>query len=524
MVGRSDIECAVGEGAMVVDGRGNCGVGLSRTPRVAIIGAGMSGIGMAAKLRMAGIESFRLYEKWDDIGGTWHANSYPGLSCDVPSRYYSYTFAPNPNWSRVYSPGREIWAYLDRVARKFQLYDRIELRTEVKEARWIDGRWRVRTSRGEQTDYDFIITAAGGLVHTLKPEIPGLDSFEGAAFHSAEWDHSVTLEGRRIAVIGTGSTGMQLTRALAPVAGRFELFQRTPQWVFPIPNRRYTRLAKWAYRRFPALNHFGYRVWQLQFERTFGHATVERGFARWLISTGCRLHLRSVRDPELRRRLTPEYEPMCKRLVVGTNFYRQFRRANVELVDVAIDHVEPRGIVTHDGRLHELDVIVLATGFDAHAFLKPLELVGLEGVRLSELWEAEPFGYRSVALPGFPNLFTLLGPHSPIGNQSIFTVSETQMDFALALIAMWRRGEVDTMWPTVEATERFNAELRAAAPNTIWASGCQSWYLGKDGVPQPWPWTPERHREMLAEPRLHEWEFAPRPARTTRAAPVGATH
>ena len=188
--------------------------------------------------------------------------------------------------------------------------------------------------------------------------------------------------------------------------------------------------------------------WQFGIERTLGRATVKPGFARWLLSTACRLHLRSVRDPELRRRLTPDYEPLCKRLVMATNVYSQFKRPTVELVDVGIDHIEPRGIVTRDGRLHELDVIVLATGFDAHAYLKPLELVGLDGVRLSELWDGEPYGYRSVALPGFPNVFTLLGPHSPIGNQSICTVSETQIDFALALIDVWREGEVDAMWPS----------------------------------------------------------------------------
>jgi cation diffusion facilitator CzcD-associated flavoprotein CzcO len=300
---------------------------------------------------------------------------------------------------------------------------------------------------------------------------------------------------------------MQLTRALAPIAGRFELYQRTPQWILPIPNRRYTRLTKWAYRRFPALNRFGYRFWQLQFERSFGRATVQPGLARWLIGAGCRLHLRTVRDPDLRRRFTPDYKPMCKRLVMGTNFYPQFRRPTVELVDVGIDRVEPRGIVTRDGRLHELDVIVLATGFDAHAYLKPLELVGLDQLKLSELWDGEPFGYRSVALPSFPNVFTLLGPHSPIGNQSIFTVSESQMDYALALIELWRRREADAMWPKRDATARFNAELREATPSTIWASGCNSWYIGKDGTPHPWPWTPEHHREMLARPRLEEWEL-----------------
>jgi cation diffusion facilitator CzcD-associated flavoprotein CzcO len=479
-----------------------------RTPRIAIVGGGMSGIGMAAKLTMAGIDSFQIYEKWDGLGGTWYANTYPGLSCDVPSRYYSYTFAPNPKWSRVYSPGGEIRAYLERVARQYGLRERIAFGTEVVEARWDTDGWRLRTAGGEEATYDFLITACGGLVHAVKPRIPGLDTFSGAAFHSAEWDHTVPLEGRRIAVIGTGSTGVQITRALAPVAGRFELYQRTPQWILPVGNRRYTRLTKWAYSRFPALNDLGYRAYRLQLERTLGRATVGAGLARRVIGAACRLHLRSVRDPELRRRLTPDYEPLCKRLVMARDFYSQFSRPTVELVDCPIDHVEPRGIVTSDGRLHELDVIALATGFDAHAYLRPLELIGPDGVRLSELWDGEPYGYRSVALPGFPNVFTLLGPHSPLGNQSIFAVSESQIEFTMQMIEIWRRGEADAMWPTAEATERFNAELRAAAPNTIWASGCQSWYIGKDGVPHPWPWTPERHREMLAAPRLREWEFA----------------
>jgi cation diffusion facilitator CzcD-associated flavoprotein CzcO len=494
-----------------------------RTPRVAIIGAGMSGIGMAAKLRMAGIESFRIYEKAPEIGGTWRANTYPGLSCDIPSRYYSYTFAPNSDWSHVYSPGREIWAYLDGVARDFQLRDRITLNTEVAEARWADGWWLLRTRGGEEAEYDFIVTAVGGLVHTVKPDIPGLRSFAGAQFHSAEWDHSVPLEGQRIAVIGTGSTGMQLTRALAPIAGRFELYQRTPQWIFPLANHRYTRVTRWLYRRVPGLSRVGYRTWQFQIERTLGRGTVKRGLSRWLISTACRLHLRSVRDPELRRRLTPDYKPMCKRLLMGTNFYKQFKRPNVELIDHGIESIEPRGIVTRDGRLHELDVIVFATGFDAHAFLKPMELVGADGARLSEMWGGEPYGYRSVALPGFPNVFTLIGPHSPFGNQSLFTISETQMDFAMTCIQMWRRGDVDSMAPTREATDRFNAELRAAIPNTIWASGCKSWYIGKDGLPHAWPWTPERHREMLAVPRLEEWNVERGPARAGVHATTGAT-
>jgi cation diffusion facilitator CzcD-associated flavoprotein CzcO len=493
------------------------GSGTLRTPRVGIIGAGMSGIGMACKLRLAGIETFHLYEQWNDLGGTWHANTYPGLSCDVPSRHYQYTFAPNPNWSHMFSPGREIQEYIDRVAQDFDIRRRISFSTEVEEARWEDGRWLLRTKAGEDAEYDFLITAAGGLVHTRTPQIPGLESFGGARFHSAEWDHSVPLAGRRIAVIGTGSTGMQITRALAPIASKYELYQRTPQWIMPIANRRYSKLSRWLWRRYPKLNMWSYRGLQWAVEGSFGIAVVRPGWQRKLLSWACREHLRrAVRDPDLRRRFTPADKPMCKRLVMGTGFYEQFERPGVELVDTPIDHVEAGGIVTADGVLHELDVIVMATGFDAHKFVLPMELVGLDGVHLSELWEREPFGYRSVAIPGFPNVFMLIGPHSPFGNQSLFTISEVQADFAMRCIERWRAGSVDAMYPTREATDSFNDEMRAVIPNTIWASGCKSWYIGADGLPSVWPWEAAHHREILQEPEPEDWVFEPGPA--TRAA------
>jgi cation diffusion facilitator CzcD-associated flavoprotein CzcO len=477
-----------------------------RTPDVAIIGAGMSGIGMAAKLKMAGIESFHLYEQWDDVGGTWQANTYPGLFCDVPSRYYQYRFAPNPEWTHVYSPGREIWEYLSGVADRFGVREKTSFRTAVDVARWEDGRWHLKTKNGDEAVYDFIVTAAGGLVRTRKPDIPGLSSFGGASFHSAEWDHSVPLAGRRIGVVGNGSTGMQITRALAPIAGRYELYQRTPQWIFPLPNHRYSRLAREAYRRFPRLNLLGYRGWQKAFEGAFAGATVKDGAMRRLIQAACRLHVRRIKDPELRRRFTPADQPMCKRLVMGTGFYPLFERPNVDLVDTAIDHVEERGIVTADGELHELDVIVLATGFDAHAFVRPMELVGPGGLKLSEVWSGEPFAYRTVALPGFPNVLMLIGPHSPFGNQSLFTISESQQDFAMRVIESWRRGELDAISPTREATDRFMEEVRGAMPDTVWATGCQSWYIGKDGLPHAWPWMPARHREILRDRERGDWD------------------
>ncbi len=479
-----------------------------RTPRVGIVGAGMSGIGMACKLRMAGIESFHIYEKWDGIGGTWHANRYPGLHCDVPSRNYEYTFAPNPDWSHVFSPGPEIHAYINRVARDFGLLDRISLSTPVADATWDEARnvWTLTTEAGDVAEYDFLISAVGGLVHTVKPDIPGLDDFAGDCFHSAEWKPGVTGAGQRVAVIGTGSTGMQITKGLAGVARHYQLYQRTPQWIYPVANRRYTRLGKWLMRRFPALTPIASRGWQLAIEGTFGTAVVQDGWQRRLITRACENHLKKIKDPDLRRRFTPTDRPMCKRLIAGTGFYELFERPDVELIDTGIDHIEARGIVTKDGVLHEQDVIVYATGFNAHAFMLPMHIHGVGGRDIWEEWEAkEPYAYRSIALPGYPNLFTLIGPHSPFGNQSLFTISETQADFAMRCIERWRRGEFEAMSPTPEATERFNAEMREQMPNTIWTTGCQSWYIGKDGLPHAWPWKASHHREVLQEPEPADW-------------------
>lgn len=489
-----------------------------RTPRVAIVGGGISGIGIAAKLKLAGIDSFDLYEKSDDVGGTWRANTYPGLRIDIPGRFYQYRFAPNPDWNCLFAPGREIWEYLKRVADDFGVTPHVSLRTAVTEAEWTGDEWLLRTDDGRQKTYDFILTGAGLLVHPRIPELRGLETFEGAWFHSAEWDHSVPLEGKRIGVVGTGSTGVQIIKGLADVAGHLELYQRTPQWIWPFFNYRYRRTTKWLYRHVPWLNHVAYRFWQVMVEGSFGRATVKPGLMRFLMTAMCRLHLYRVRDRDLRRRFTPtDAKPFCKRIIVATRFYGLFERPNVELVDSGIDHIEPGGIVTADGVLHELDVIALATGFHAHEFFRPMELIGAGGVRLSDLWsDGEPFGYRSIALPGFPNVLMMIGPHSPYASNSLMMISETQQDFIMRVIDMWRRGEIDAIAPTRQATERFNAVRRKAYSKTIWTSGCNSWYNGKDGVPHVWPWLPKRHRRALAAIELSDWELEPGPA----AAPV----
>ena len=382
------------------------------------------------------------------------------------------------------------------------------MKTRVTEAAWENGAWTVHADDGTAETFDFVLSATGVLVEPRIPSIPGLESFGGRAFHSAQWEHDAVVEGRRVAVIGTGSTGMQLIRGLAGVASYLELYQRTAQWVFPLPNRRTTRLGRWALRRFPRLERRAAANLQAAAEVVFGVATVQPGWQRMVMNAGCHAYLRTIRDPDLRRRFTPKDAPMCKRLVLGTGFYKQFTRPDVELVDCPIETVTPDGIRTADGRHHPLDVIVLATGFHAQNYMRPMEIVGPGGVRLTELWtEHTPYAYRSVALPGFPNLFTLLGPHSPVGNQSLMDIAMTQADFVIGCIERWRTGEFDTLQPTAEATDRFNVELREAIAGTIWASGCHSWYLAEDGVPAVFPWTPSRLREILHDLEPGDWEI-----------------
>jgi cation diffusion facilitator CzcD-associated flavoprotein CzcO len=468
----------------------------TRTPSVAIIGAGMSGLCMAARLKMAGIDTFTIYEKAGDLGGTWRDNTYPGLACDVPSRFYQFTFAPKHDWTHVFSPGAEIWRYFDSVADRFGLREHIEFNTRIVSAHFANGRWQLQTDTGEQPTVDFLISASGILHHPRYPQIEGIESFDGAVFHSARWDHDVAVDGKRVAVIGTGSTGAQIVTALAGVTERLELFQRSAQWVFPLPNPSYSRLTHTLQNRVPGLSQLTYWSMRTLFE-FFARALTKPGARRRLIAQTCRVNLRTVRDPELRRKLTPDYQPMCKRLVISSGFYNAVQKPNVEVVTEAIDHIAPAGIVTRDGMLHEVDVLVLATGFDAHAYMRPLDLVGENGVTLGEAWENGPRAYRTVALPGFPNFFMLMGPHSPVGNYSLTAIAESQVEHIMGWIDQWRRGKVSAVAPTAEATAQFNADMRASMPGTVWVTGCQSWYLGKDGLPELWPWTPDRHRAML---------------------------
>lgn len=471
---------------------------MQRTPSIAIIGAGMSGLCLAAKLKLAGIDSFTIYEQATDLGGTWRDNTYPGLTCDVPSRFYQFRFAPNPDWTRWFSAGREIGRYFDGVADRLGVREHVELGAEVVAARQRDARWEIELAGGRTVSADFLVTATGILRIPNVPDIPGVEDFEGAIFHSARWDHSVSVEGRRVAVVGTGSTGAQIVAGLAGVAGRVDLYQRTPQWILPMANPRYSRLTRALHRRVPALGRLAYDRWKALF------GWLVEGFVRpcgrrRVLQAMCRLHLRTVKDPALRAALTPDYQPMCKRIVVSSAFYRAIQREDVGLVTDGIARIVADGIVTADGTHHPADVIALATGFDAHAHMRPMRIENADGLSLDEAWADGPRAHMTMQVPGFPNFFAMLGPHSPVGNYSLTEIAETQADHVIGWVRRWQAGAFDTVAPTEAATARFNAEMRRAMPGTVWATGCSSWYLGADGLPELWPWTPARHRELLSE-------------------------
>ncbi len=480
-----------------------------RPLRVAVIGAGMAGILSAVKLREAGIDDFTVYEKADRLGGTWRENTYPGIACDVPSHLYCYSFALNPDWSHRYSPGAEIQAYFEQVARDRDVERDIRFGDAVQHMEYADGRWRLTTEADHTDEVDVVIAATGVLHQPNVPDIAGIDDFAGAVFHSARWDHDVTLDGARIGVIGTGSTAVQITSAVVDRAERYTLFQRTPQWVLPSENPVYTDEEKEHFRSDPdALEQLHGEISEI-FAEGFSNAVVdaESPIMR-MIEQACRDNLeQSVTDPDLRERLRPDYVAACKRLIISPDFYQAIQKPNAELITDRIEGIEPRGVRTADGRLHELDLIVLATGFRADRFLRPIDVVGRDGVRLDDAWADRPTAYLSISVPEFPNLFMLNGPNGPVGNFSLIEVAELQFAYVMQLIEGLRSGAWTEVSPEQEATDEFEARRVAAAGKTVWVTGCNSWYLDDRGIPASWPWPFSRFRDEMAAPDLTAYDL-----------------
>ena len=472
-----------------------------RQPAIAIIGAGMSGIAAVVKLRRAGYTDLTVYEKADRVGGTWRENTYPGLSCDVPSRWYSLTFAPNADWTHRFSYGPEIQAYLEQVARDFGVNDVVRFETPVTSLVYEAPTWRLTTASGEEHRYDVVVAATGILHRPAHPDIEGLDSFAGACFHSARWDHSVRLEGRRVGVIGTGSTASQIVGAVTDRVAEMHVFQRTPQWMVPMPQKTYSERWKRALRLFPFLQRLAYRYYQELMIRTFAAATVGNRKMQERISEMCRRHLETqVADPELRARLTPDYQAACKRLILCSDFYRAITRDHAHLVTERIARITPQGVETVDGVLHELDVLVLATGFDPSAFILPTRVTGEDGRDLAAFWDGAPRAHRAVAVPGFPNFWMLEGPTGPVGNVSLTTITEHQLDYVIAMLDRMKRDGLAAVAAREDAFRAYNDAMREALPRTVWVTGgCTSWYMDKSGLPNLYPWPPRRYlREMRA--------------------------
>lgn len=480
-----------------------------RRPRVAVIGAGMAGILSVVKLREAGISDITVYEKADRLGGTWRENTYPGVACDVASHLYSYSFAPNPDWSHVFSPGGEILAYLEDVAERHGVLDAVQFGAEVRRLEWSDHRWLIELADGTSDRADYLIAATGVLHHPSYPDIDGLDTFEGACFHSARWDHDVPLGGARVGVIGTGSTAVQITSAIVDQVAELHLFQRTPQWVLAIPNDPIDEPTRATYRSDPeAMAAVRAELSQL-FEENFANAVVDAESPQMaMLEELCRANLDgTVTDPELRERLRPTYRAACKRLVISPDFYEAIQHPSAHLVTEPIAAVEPEGVRTTDGALHELDVLVLATGFRVDRFLRPIEVVGRGGLRLDDVWAERPSAYMAVAVPGFPNLFMLNGPNGPVGNFSLIEVAEAQFAYIRQLIEAAEASGCREVSVTGDAAARFEQGRVEAARSTIWVTGCRSWYLDDRGVPSAWPWGFARFREAMANPVLADYEF-----------------
>ncbi len=472
--------------------------------RIAVIGAGMAGILAGIKLQESGRRNFVIYEKADRIGGTWRENTYPGLTCDVPSHHYTYSFERNPDWSRHLPPGQEIQDYFERTCEKYGVYPYIRFGEELAEARFEDGRWQLVMQSGLADEADVVIAATGVLHHPRIPDIKGADSFRGHLFHSSRWDHGIDLADKRIGIIGNGSTGVQIISALSGNVRHIAHFQRTAQWIMPVRNGYFSEEDKARFRADPAALEAAMDTSTYQ-RGVEGYSQVITGDdgegARYFNDT-CRDNLeQGVRDPGLREQLRPDHKPLCKRLIFSPDYYEAIQRPGAALVTTPIERIEAGGIRTTDGALHELDIIVYATGFHADAFMRPMRITGEDGATLDTFWAVRPRAYLAVSMPGFPNFFMLNGPNGPVGNFSLIDIAEHQWHYISQLIERLERGDCEAVSPGEAVFQRFEEERIAAAKKTIWyTGGCRSWYLDAEGIPASWPWSFSRFQREMAEP------------------------
>jgi cation diffusion facilitator CzcD-associated flavoprotein CzcO len=482
---------------------------VSRDPfSIAVVGSGFAGVGAAVMLRRAGYEDVTVFERGERIGGVWHHNTYPGAACDVPSHLYEFSFAPNPRWSRRYAPQAEIQAYLEDVARSNGVFDRIRTCTEVRGARWDSERtrWLLDTSAGPH-EADILVTACGQLSVPSVPPLEGLDSFEGPSFHTARWRHDVDLTGKRVAVVGTGCSAIQVVPAIQPLVQSVTVYQRSPGWTFPKMDFAYGPLAQRLFERFGVLQRL---------DRALVFGFMEAGAAamtgrEWLLkpfrAIARRQITKAIEDPVLRAKVTPADEVGCKRVMLTDAWYPTLTKPNVELVTDRIARITPTGVQTADGAQRAADVLVLATGFKTHGFVAPMEITGAAGHTLAQEWAQVPRAYLGMSVPGFPNMFLLYGPNTNGGTGSVIYTIEAGVNHVIAALRELERAQARRIELNAARAQEFDRELRAALANTVWHTGCTSWYVdenGNDPNQWPWLWSTYRKRTERIEPGAYE--------------------
>ena len=481
--------------------------------QVLVIGAGFGGLGLSVQLQRAGVTDYLVLEKADDVGGCWRDNTYPGAACDVPSHLYSFSFAPRPQWSRKYAPQGEIFAYLRDVAERFDLRRNIRFGREVAEARFDEaaGQWEVRTTGGEVYRARALVSACGQLNRPAYPRVPGLERFGGVAFHSARWRHDVPLAGKRVGVIGTGASAIQLVPEVAKEAARLHVFQRSAPYVIAKADRPYRRWELAALARVPGLLRLS-RLWTyLRHEvRVVAFAFLPVLMRAYAWSFGRHL-ARQVPDAALRTRVTPDYPMGCKRVLISNDWYAALARPNVEVVDAGLREVTERGVVTADGVERELDVLIYGTGFTATDFLAPMRVVGRGGRELNAAWREGAEAYLGVAVSGFPNLFLLYGPNTNLGHNSIVYMLESQFRYVLSGLRLLQRGA--RFLDVREAPQRgFNAWVQRALGRSVWGGGCTSWYKTAEGKnTNNWPGFTFDYRLRTRAVRAADHDIVPGP-------------